>query len=352
MIISMHPGANGSVEVVENFLEGRGFQSERIRGAERSVIGVIGGNIPSELQEQIEQLPGVAQVVRISRPYKLASREWKPESTVITVDGVSIGGREICVIAGPCSVEGPEAIVDHARLAKELGGQILRGGAYKPRTSPYSFQGYEREGLKMLAEARRQTGLPVITEVMDPRDVEAVCEYADILQIGARNCQNFSLLKEVGRARKPAMLKRGMSCTVEDWLMAAEYIMAGGNYEVMLCERGIRTFETSTRNTTDLNAVAVAKQLSHLPVIVDPSHSTGKRSLVVALARAAVAVGADGLILEVHPNPDRAMSDGAQTIDPREFRRLMQECAAIANAIGRHIPMPSMYHAPAWTLPD
>lgn len=343
MIISMKPGSNGDIEAVEKFLTDQDFRSERIRGEERSIIGVIGGNLPPDLKDRIEQMPGVSEVFRVSKPYKLASREWRQEDTVIEIEGVRIGGNEIVVMAGPCSVEGRGQIIEHARLCKEFGAQVLRGGAYKPRTSPYSFQGYEEEGLRMLAAAKVATGLPIITEVMDPRDVEKVCCHADILQVGARNCQNFSLLKEIGKVTKPVMLKRGMSCTVEDWLMSAEYVMAGGNRQVMLCERGIRTFETSTRNTLDLSAVAVAKQSSHLPVIVDPSHGTGKRGLVVAMARAAIATGADGLLLEVHPNPNQAMSDGAQTIDLQEFRRLMRECSAIASAIGRSIPcnMPS-----------
>src|SRR5690606_15445805 len=284
-----------------------------------------------------EAMDGVERCVRIVQPYKLASRQFRPEPTGVEVGGRRIGGSELTVIAGPCAVESEEQIVTAARMVKEAGATMLRGGAFKPRTSPYSFQGLAEEGLRLLAVARAETGLPVVTEVMDTEDVELVAEYADMLQIGARNMQNFPLLKEAGRSGKPVLLKRGLSATIEEWLMAAEYIISAGNPNVVLCERGIRTFETATRNTLDLNAVPVVKELSHLPIIVDPSHGTGKWRYVTPMARAAVAAGADGLMVEVPPDPENAVSDGQQSLKPEKFRELMREVRAAARALGREL---------------
>ncbi|MBC7345192.1 MAG: 3-deoxy-7-phosphoheptulonate synthase, partial [Clostridia bacterium] len=278
--------------------------------------------------------------VPVLRPYRLAGREFHPEDSLIRVRDYTIGGREVHVIAGPCAVESRDQMLETAFRVKEAGATLLRGGAYKPRTSPYSFQGLEEEGLKILEETKLATGLPVVTEVLDQRHVELVAEVADVLQIGARNMQNFSLLKEVGRCGKPVFLKRGASCTVEEWLLAAEYVMLSGNPNVILCERGIRTFENSTRNTLDLTAIALAKQLSHLPVFADPSHGTGKWKLVAPMARAAVACGADGLVIEVHTNPEEALSDGPQSLKPDNFASLMNELQLVARAVGRELASP------------
>ncbi|MFH1140774.1 MAG: 3-deoxy-7-phosphoheptulonate synthase [Chloroflexota bacterium] len=316
------------IQGVQEHLDKRGLQGHLSQGVERIVIGVVGQTYP-ELLDELEVLSGVREVVRISRPYKLTGREFQPSNTVIRVGGVTIGGGELVVLAGPCAVESEEQLMSTARAVKAAGAQILRGGAFKPRTSPYSFRGLGEEGLKLLEEARNETGMPVITEVMDTRDVELVSRYADILQIGARNMQNFALLEEVGRAGKPVMLKRGFSATYEDWLLAGEYVMATGNRQLMLCERGIRTFEHFTRNTLDLAAIPVIKRLSHLPVVADPSHGTGKWYLVTPLAMAAVAVGADALMVEVHPNPDTALSDGAQSLTFQNFEKLMRQVKAI-----------------------
>ncbi|MBM2812755.1 MAG: phospho-2-dehydro-3-deoxyheptonate aldolase, partial [Chloroflexi bacterium] len=312
------------------------------QGAERTVIGVIGTGFAPDYQEHFEAMPGVESATRISKPYKLASRDFKPLDTVIDVDGVRIGaGEDFVVMAGPCSVEGREHILDTAQAVADRGARLLRGGAYKPRTSPYSFQGMGVEGLELLAEARSQTGLPVITEVMEPGDVDVVERYTDILQIGTRNMQNFPLLRRVGQARKPVMLKRGMSATIEEWLMASEYILAEGNRDVMLCERGIRTFETMLRNTLDLSVVPMLRRLTHLPIIVDPSHGTGKWYLVKPMALAAAAVGADGIIVEVHPDPDHAWSDGPQALTPANFEDMMKALEAVVEATGRHMRTPA-----------
>jgi 3-deoxy-7-phosphoheptulonate synthase len=280
---------------------------------------------------------GVDKLVPILQQFKLVRREFKNQDTIVKVGNIAIGGEQLHVMAGPCAVESRQQLIEVAHQVKAAGATMLRGGAYKPRTSPYAFQGLEEEGLKILAEAREQTGLPIVTEVVDPRTVELVANYADMLQIGARNMQNFFLLKEVAKINKPVLLKRGPSATIEEWLMAAEYIMAGGNYDVVLCERGIRTYETYTRNTLDLNAVPAVKHLSHLPVIVDPSHGTGKWKMVAPMARASVAAGADGLMVEVHCNPSEAMSDGPQTLTPENFRVLMQEIQQIAPVMGRKL---------------
>lgn len=335
MIVVMRKDATeAEVQAVVAHVEELGFRAHLSRGVERTIIGIIGDERPLATQP-LERLPGVERVVPILQPYKLASRDFKPENTVITINGVRIGGPEIVVIAGPCAVESREQLLETAFAVKEAGAKMLRGGAYKPRTSPYSFQGLGPRGLELLAEAREATGLPVVTEVMSPTDLELVCQYADMLQIGARNMQNFSLLQAVGRSGHPVLLKRGMSSRIDELLMAAEYILANSNYNVALCERGIRTFETATRFTLDINAVAVLREATHLPIVVDPSHGTGKWSLVPAAARAAVAAGADALIIEVHPCPERALSDGAQSLKPETFSKLMQELREIARAVGR-----------------
>jgi len=320
-------------------LEGRGLKAHISKGTERTIIGVIGdtSKVTEEEEDSFRAAPGVENVVRIVRPYKLASREFRKENTVISVRGVAIGGRRIPVMAGPCAVENRTILTSIAEKVSSAGALFLRGGAFKPRTSPYAFQGLGEEGLKYLAEAREKTGLSIITEIMDPRDMEVIIKYTDIIQIGARNMQNFRLLLEVGASDKPVLLKRGLSSTIKEWLMSAEYIMSRGNHNVMLCERGIRTFETATRNTLDLSAVPVLKQLTHLPVVVDPSHGVGKRDLVAPMAKAAVAAGADALIIEVHTNPEEAMSDGDQSLKPDQFDRLMKELRPIAAAVGREI---------------
>jgi len=320
-------------------LEHRGLKANISRGTERTVIGVIGdtSKITEEEEDTIRVMSGVEDVMRILKPYKLASRDFKAEDTTINVRGNIIGGKKIQVIAGPCAVENRTILMSIAEKVKSAGATFIRGGAFKPRTSPYSFQGLGEEGLKYLSDVRKKTGLPVVTELMDPRDIEVILKYADIIQIGARNMQNFRLLLEVGACKKPVLLKRGLSATIKEFLMATEYIMSRGNQEVILCERGIRTFETATRNTLDLSAVPVLKQLTHLPVIVDPSHGVGKWDLVTPMSKAAVAVGADGLLIEVHTNPEEALSDGEQSLKPDAFKKLMEELKPIAAAIGREI---------------
>jgi len=320
-------------------LESRGLQAHISKGTERTIIGVIGdtSKVTEEEEDSFRAASGVENVVRIVKPFKLASREFKKENTIITVRGIEIGGRKIPVMAGPCAVENKTILTGIAEKVKSSGAMFLRGGAFKPRTSPYAFQGLGEEGLQYLAEAREKTGLPIITEIMDPRDMDVITRYTDIIQIGARNMQNFRLLLEVGTSEKPVLLKRGLASTIKEWLMSAEYIMSRGNHNVMLCERGIRTFETATRNTLDLSAVPVLKQLTHLPVVVDPSHGVGKRDLVAPMAKAAVAAGADALIIEVHTNPEEAMSDGDQSLKPDQFDRLMKELRPIAAAVGREI---------------
>jgi 3-deoxy-7-phosphoheptulonate synthase len=327
-------------------LEEVGLSGHTIVGVERTVVGVVGQVYP-ELADDLETMPGVDDIVPISKPYKLASREFKPDNTAIKVGNVVIGGGRTVVMAGPCAVESEEQLMATAQAVKAAGAHILRGGAFKPRTSPYTFRGLEEKGLQILKAAREETGLPVITEVMTVRDVELVARYADILQIGARNVQNFFLLEEVGRVGKPVLLKRGFASTVEDWLLSAEYIISQGNREVILCERGIRTFETATRNTMDLSAIPLVKRLSHLPVVSDPSHGTGKWYLVEPMAMASIAAGADGLLVEVHPNPDRALSDGAESLTFENFRRLMERAKAVSEALGRPLAEPSASRAGA-----
>lgn len=309
-------------------IESLGFRAHIIPGAQRTAIGIT-GNQGSLDPAEFEDLPGVAEAIRVSKPYKLVSREVKPEDTVVAVGAARVGPGSLTLCAGPCAVESREQILAAARAAKQAGAQLLRGGAYKPRTSPYAFQGMGEEGLKLLAEARAETGLGVVTEAIDMETFEKVEQYADAVQIGARNMQNFSLLRRAGRSRKPVLLKRGMSSTLDEFLMAAEYVLSEGNYQVILCERGVRTFADHTRNTLDLSVVPAVQRLSHLPIIVDPSHGTGRRDKVHPMALAAVAAGAAGLIVEMHPNPDRALSDGYQSLDPCQFAALAEECRAV-----------------------
>ena len=340
MIIVLKPEATEKqihhvLEKVKEF----GFQVDLNRGAERTIIGIKGkmDQVARLRMQPIEAFPGVEKVVIISAPYKLVSRQYKPQDTLIDVEGTEIGGKKVVIMAGPCSVEGREMLIELAKKVKQSGARILRGGAFKPRTSPYSFQGLGEEGLQYLKEAKEKTGLPVVTELMDIRQLPLVEKYADIIQIGARNMQNFDLLKEVGRSKKPVLLKRGMGSTIEELLMSAEYIVSEGNSKVILCERGIRTFENSTRFTLDINAIPVIKQLSHLPVVADPSHSTGQRTLVASIAMAALAAGADGLLIEVHSNPEAAKSDGPQSLLPSMFSELMEGLKKVSHAIGRDI---------------
>ena len=335
MIVVMRVGSTEKeIDGVLERLKELGFKGSLSRGVERTVVGVVGQTYP-ELADELAVLEGVADVVPVSRPYKLASREFKPEDTVIRVGNVAIGGGNTVVMAGQCSVDTEEQMMATARVVKEAGGHILRGGAFKPRTNPYAFRGLGEKGLQILAAAKAETGLPIISEVMDPRDVELVARYVDILQLGSRNMQNFALLDEVGRSGKPVMLKRGMWAPLQEWLLAAEYVLAQGNNQVMLCERGIRTFETITRFTMDLSIIPAAKRLSHLPIIGDPSHATGYRYLVEPMAMASVAAGADGLIVELHPNPDRALSDSAQSLTFDAFRQMMERVRDVAGVVGR-----------------
>lgn len=344
MIIMRTDATKDQIGKVIRRIEDYGLGAHLSEGEERTVIGAIGDGRPVQM-ELFLHLPGVDRVVPISRPYKLTSREFRPDNTVIPINGVLTGSNQVLIIAGPCSVESREQLIETAIAVREAGAHALRGGAFKPRTSPYSFQGMGEAGLEILAEARELTGMPVVTEVMSPEQVPLVVKYADVLQIGARNMQNYSLLHAVGDSQKPALLKRGMMATVEELLMAAEYILSHGNRQVMLCERGIRTFETSTRNTTDINSVPVLKSHTHLPVIVDPSHSTGNWSYVTAIARAGIAAGADGLIIEVHRNPSEALSDGGQSLKPERFAELVCQVKAVAEAVDRSIEeLPECVH--------
>jgi 3-deoxy-7-phosphoheptulonate synthase len=340
MIVVMESGATKQqVQDVVARVNDIGLTGHLIEGEERTIIGVVGLPLPPTLDESLEILPGVKQVVRITTKYKLAGWNFHPQKTVFQAGDAVIGGNELTVIAGPCSVESEEQTLETAHAVKAAGAKILRGGAYKPRTSPYEFRGLGKRGLEILAKAREETGLAIITEVMTPADVDMVGQYTDIFQIGARNAQNYLLLEEVGRAGKPVMLKRGMSMLIEEWLLAAEYVMSQGNPNVILCERGIRTFETATRNTLDVAAVPVVQKQSHLPVFIDPSHASGKRPYVAALALAGVAAGCDGLMIEVHPNPDHALSDGMQSLSFDELNDLMPRMAAVAQAVGRSLPV-------------
>ena len=335
MFIVMHQGHTEKelTDILERLTQ-MGFTGHVSQGVERTVVGVVGRTYP-ELKETLELWPGVDDVVPISRPHKLAGREFQPQDSVIKVGDVTIGGETLVVIAGPCAVETEEQLLQSARAVKAAGANILRGGAFKPSTSPYSFRGLGKDGLELLAQARRETGMPVITEVMAPHDVELVLRYADILQVGARNMQNFTLLDEVGKSQMPVMLKRGLSATIQEWLLSAEYILAQGNRQVMLCERGIRTFETYTRNTMDISAIPIIKKLSHLPIIADPSHGTGKWHLVTPVSLAAVAAGADGIMVEVHPSPEHALKDGAQSLTFENFQQLMAQVVPVAASVGR-----------------
>jgi 3-deoxy-7-phosphoheptulonate synthase len=338
MIIVMKSGiTDADVEEVCRRVIEMGYQPHTIRGEIKTVVAAVGEERGQADLRILEALETVEAVMPVQQPFKLASRETKSQATEVLVNGISIGGKRLVVMAGPCSVESRDQVLEVAEAVKAAGASILRGGAYKPRTSPYAFQGLKEQGLKYLAEAKKRTGLAVVTEVLETESVELVADYADILQIGARNVQNFSLLKRVAESGKPVLLKRGMSTSIQEWLLSAEYILAGGNPRVILCERGIRTFETSTRFTLDLNAVPVIKKLSHLPVIVDPSHGTGHWDLVAPMAKGAVACGADGLIVEVHPRPEEALSDGPQSLKPAKFAQLMQELRLVALAVGREL---------------
>jgi 3-deoxy-7-phosphoheptulonate synthase len=341
MIVAMQETATEEQiqDVIERLVQ-LGFNVHRTTGAIQTILAGVG--TPGHFEHKdFEVLAGVSEVVRISSPYKLAGRSFRPEGTVVRFpNGVTVGGNEVTIMAGPCSVESREQIFAVAKLVKSSGAQFLRGGAFKPRSSPYSFQGLGLEGLKLLREVREQTGLLIISEVMEISQIELMLPYVDVFQVGARNMQNFNLLRELGQVEKPVLLKRGIAATIEELLLSAEYVLAGGNYDVILCERGIRTFETYTRNTMDISAIPVVKKLSHLPMFGDPSHGTGRRDQVAPLARAAVAAGCDGLLMEVHPNPDKALSDGAQSLNPEQFTKLMAELRIIALAVGRTVSGP------------
>lgn len=336
MIIMQTDATQDQIAAVVMRVEEYGLRAHLSSGEERTVIGAVGDRRPVIL-DQFLHLPGVDRVLPISRPYKLASREFRPEDSIFPLDGVQVGGDEIVIIAGPCSVESRSQLLETAHAVREAGAHALRGGAFKPRTSPYSFQGMGEAGLELLAEARQITGLPIVTEVMTPEQISLVVRYADVLQVGARNMQNYALLHAVGESQQSVLLKRGMMASIEELLMAAEYILSHGNRRVILCERGIRTFEDATRNTTDINAVPVLKALTHLPVILDPSHSTGHWQYVNAIARAGIAAGADGLIIEVHPNPELALSDGGQSLKPERFAELVTQIKSIAQAVNRSL---------------
>jgi 3-deoxy-7-phosphoheptulonate synthase len=339
MIIVMQNGATlEALEAVNNRIQELGYKPHVIHGETRNVIGAIGDERGKAVLQSIESMPGVESVVPILKPYKLASREMRKETSAVDIaPGISIGGDKMIVMAGPCAVESEEQIMESALAIKAAGACILRGGAFKPRTSPYSFQGMEEDGLKLLAQARSETGLPIVTEVVNPRDVELVARYADIMQVGARNMQNFALLKMLGQLDKPILLKRGMSATIQEFLMSAEYILSEGNQKVILCERGIRTFETATRNTLDISAVPVLKEQTHLPIVIDPSHATGHASLVPSMCYAAVAAGCDGLIVEVHPHPEVATSDGPQSLRPEDFSAMMTKLREFAKVAGKKL---------------
>lgn len=341
MLIVMHAEASEEqIRRVCDTIQEMGYTAQPMPGRQRTTVGLVGndGRVDGS---RLEALPGVQEVIHVSKPYKQVSREWKPESTVVRLGpGIAIGADEVVVMAGPCSVENERQILQAAAEVQEAGAVVLRAGAFKPRSSPYSFQGLGVEGLRLLARARAETGLLIVTEAMDPEGADLVAEVADLIQIGARNMQNYSLLKKVGRLNKPVLLKRGLSATIQELLLSAEYILAEGNPNVILCERGVRGFDSATRNLFDLSAIPVVKTASHLPIVADPSHGTGHRDMVIPMARAAVAAGADGLLIEVHPNPDRALSDGAQSLYPEQFARLMQEIRLIARAIGRRIAGP------------
>ena len=342
MLIVMQHGATAEeIRRVVATIEEMGYQARAMPGAQRTAVGLVGNDGKVDAS-RLEALPGVLEIIHVTQPYKQVSREWKAENTVVRLPGgIAIGGDEIVMMAGPCSVESESQIIAAARAVRDAGAVILRGGAFKPRTSPYSFQGLGKQGLELLAKAREETGLLVVTEAMDAEGMDLIARYGDIVQIGARNMQNYSLLKHAGRIGKPILLKRGISATITELLLSAEYILAEGNAQVILCERGIRGFDTATRFVFDLTAIPLVQKLSHLPIVADPSHATGLRAKVTPMARAAIAAGADGLLIEVHPNPDRALSDGAQSLAPDQFADLMRQCRAIADVIGRHIAEPA-----------
>jgi len=338
MIVEMRTGASqGEIDDVVNRAKSLELDVQLNLGTDKTVVALLGSNTGQLSPDIFAVLPGVESVTRIMKPYKLASREFKAEDSLVSVGGIEVGGKRIVVMAGPCAVETEEQLMEVAKAVKESGASILRGGAFKPRTSPFSFQGLKKAGLELLAQVREQSGIPVITEVLDPRDVNLVADYADILQVGSRNMQNFVLLTKIGKSKRPVVLKRGFSCTVTEWLTAADYLLAEGNNQVILCERGIRTFEESVRFSLDISSIPVIKKASHLPLIVDPSHAAGHYSLVPAIAKAAVAAGADGLLIEVHPNPKEALVDGLQSLTPSGFARLMEELRPIAKSVGRYI---------------
>ncbi|HEX5003931.1 MAG TPA: 3-deoxy-7-phosphoheptulonate synthase [Gemmatimonadales bacterium] len=341
LVVMRHDAGEAAIRAVVETIEAMGYQARPIPGRQRTTIGILGNDARVD-GTRLSTLEGVQELIHVTQPYKLVSREWQPASTVVVLPGgATIGGEDVPVIAGPCSVEGEKQLLQAARAVKEGGATMLRAGAFKPRSSPYSFQGLGKEGLKLLAQARRETGLLIVTEAVDPEGVEAVAEVADVVQIGARNMQNYSLLRRAGRAGKPVLLKRGIAATIQELLLAAEYLLAEGNPDVILCERGIRSYDTQNRNLLDLSAIPTVHALSHLPIIADPSHGTGRRDMVPSMARAAVAAGADGLLVEVHPSPDLALSDGAQSIRPGEFEQMMRELRSIAEAIGRRIAEPT-----------
>jgi len=340
MVIVMEQSATEEQvqKIIETLVE-VGYDVHRSTGVTHTVLGAVGSPRQVVDPTALELLPGVREVVKISEPYKLVGRTFKPADTVVDLRGVPVGGPEVIVMAGPCSVETREQVGTVARAVVSAGARVLRGGAFKPRTSPYSFQGHGEEALRWMREVADELGLAIVSEVMDLRTIEMMLRYVDCLQVGARNMQNFDLLKELGRVRRPVLLKRGMSATIEEWLLSAEYLLAGGNQQVILCERGIRTFENATRNTLDISAIPVVKKRSHLPILVDPSHGTGRRDKVIPMARAAIAAGADGLLIEVHDNPEKALSDGAQSLYPHQFETLMGELRVIAPVVGRSLPM-------------
>ena len=345
LVVMQHGAAQAEVDRVVKVITEMGYEARPMPGAQRTAIGIVGndGRIDGS---RLAALPGVVQIIHVTQPYKQVSREWRSESTVVTIaPGVTFGADEVPVIAGPCSVESAKQIIEAAQMARDAGATALRGGAFKPRSSPYAFQGLGKKGLELLDMARRETGLPVVTEAMDDEGAHLVAEYADCIQIGARNMQNYSLLKTVGRIGKPVLLKRGMAATISDLLLSAEYIFAEGNEQVILCERGVRTFDPATRNMLDLTAIPTVHKLSHLPIIADPSHGTGIRDRVTPMARAAVAAGADGVIVEMHPHPDTASSDGAQSLYPEQLTSLIQELRAVATAIGRRVTAPGTLEA-------
>jgi len=351
LVVMQSTASPDEIDAVCHVIGDMGFTAVPMPGEQRTAIGVVGNDARVD-DTNVVGLPGVAQVIHVSKPYKQVSREWRAENTQVHIgNGVTFGGKAIVIVAGPCSVESEEQILTAARAVRAAGGSALRGGAFKPRSSPYSFQGLGKRGLELLALARAETGLPIVTEAMDEAGAELVAEFADCIQIGARNMQNYSLLKAVGRLNKPVLLKRGMAATITDLLLSAEYILAEGNSQVVLCERGLRSFDTAARNMFDLNAVPIVQKMSHLPMVADPSHGTGLRDMVIPMTRAAVAAGADGILVEMHPNPDRAKSDGAQSLFPDQFVRLMQEVRLIAGAIGREITPPGGNGHPAHPVP-